>query len=34
LCVCDGVFQDRVSWTICPGLALNCDLSDLCLPSS
>jgi hypothetical protein len=27
-------FQDRVSWTICPGLTLNCNPPDLCLLSS
>jgi hypothetical protein len=27
---CVGFFWDRVSRTICPGLALNCDPPDLC----
>jgi hypothetical protein len=31
VCVCGGYFQDRVSWTICPGLASNCDPPYLCL---
>jgi hypothetical protein len=31
---CEGFFRDRVSWTVCPGLALNRSLSDLCLLSS
>jgi hypothetical protein len=29
----DGFSQDRVSQTVCLGLALNCDPSDLCLLS-
>jgi hypothetical protein len=31
---CDGIFQDRVLETICPGLALNQDPADLYLLSS
>jgi hypothetical protein len=31
---CDGFFRNRVSETICPGLALNHDRPDLCLLSS
>jgi hypothetical protein len=27
-------FQDRVSWTICPGLTSGCDPPDLCLQGS
>jgi hypothetical protein len=30
----DGCFRDRVSWSICPGLASNCDPPHLCLLSS
>jgi hypothetical protein len=29
-----GIFQDRVSQTICLGLASNCNPPDLCLLSS
>jgi hypothetical protein len=25
-----GFFWDRVAWTVCPGLASNCDPPDLC----
>jgi hypothetical protein len=32
--LCDGYFQDRVSQTICPRLALNHDPPDLCFLSS